>query len=77
MKIVIDMQGAQAQSRKRGIGRYTLALVRGLVRQRGQHQLVLLLNRRFKESCDSLIEEFAPQIGRDNIQLWTSALASR
>nr|WP_287837102.1 glycosyltransferase [Halomonas sp.] len=72
MKIVIDMQGAQAQSRKRGIGRYTLALVRGLVRQRGQHQLVLLLNRRFKESCDSLIEEFAPQIGRDNIQLWTS-----
>lgn len=72
MKIVIDMQGAQAQSRKRGIGRYTLALVRGMVRQRGQHRLVLLLNRRFKESCESLIEEFEPQVGRDNIQLWSS-----
>lgn len=72
MKIVIDMQGAQAQSRQRGIGRYTLALVRGLVRQRGQHELVLLLNGFFKESCESLIEEFSPQIGRENIQLWIS-----
>jgi glycosyltransferase involved in cell wall biosynthesis len=72
MRIVIDMQGAQAQSRQRGIGRYTLALVRGLVRQRGQYQLILLLNRRFEESCESLIKEFAPQLGRDNIKLWSS-----
>jgi len=35
MRIVIDMQGAQTESRFRGIGRYTLAFAQAVVRNRG------------------------------------------
>ena len=70
MKLLIDMQGAQAQSRKRGIGRYTLALVKAIVQQRSNHQIVLLLNSRFTESCQALVEEFSPLIGANNIIQW-------
>ena len=37
MRIVIDLQGAQSLSRFRGIGRYSLALTQGIIRNRGQH----------------------------------------
>ena len=44
MRIVIDMQGAQTDSRKRGIGRYTLGLAKALLRNRGEHEILLVLN---------------------------------
>jgi glycosyltransferase involved in cell wall biosynthesis len=64
------MQGAQAQSRKRGIGRYTLALIRAVVHQRGEHHIVLLLNGRFSESCQALEDEFSAQLGAENLVRW-------
>ena len=41
MRIVIDMQGAQSASRFRGIGRYTMDLVGGILRNRAEHEIIL------------------------------------
>ena len=56
MKILLDLQGAQSQSRHRGIGRYTLALTRAFLEQSAsQHDIRLLFNTRFDAPTDSLI----------------------
>jgi len=44
MRIVIDLQGAQTQSRFRGIGRFSLALSQALVRNRGDHEILIALS---------------------------------
>jgi glycosyltransferase involved in cell wall biosynthesis len=45
MKIVIDLQGAQSESRLRGVGRYSLSLALALARLAStQHDVWLLLN---------------------------------
>ena len=43
MRIVIDMQGAQTESRFRGIGRYTLAFAKAVVENSQHHEVFLLL----------------------------------
>jgi glycosyltransferase involved in cell wall biosynthesis len=59
MKLLLDLQGAQCQSRHRGIGRYTLALSRAfLERAVQQHDVRLLFNTRFDTPTDSLIATF-------------------
>ena len=71
MRIIIDMQGAQALgSRNRGIGRYTLTLTQALVRQRGEHDIVLVLNGAFPDAIDSLREKFAGLLPPENIRVW-------
>lgn len=71
MRIVVDMQGAQAQSRQRGIGRYTLALIRALIRQRGEHEIILVFNELFEESLESLWLEFQEPLGSEQLHLWS------
>jgi glycosyltransferase involved in cell wall biosynthesis len=56
MKLLLDLQGVQSQSRHRGIGRYTLALSRAFLEQATpQHDIRLLFNTRFEAPTDSLI----------------------
>lgn len=56
MKLLLDIQGAQCQSRHRGIGRYTLALTRTLLAKAVPgHDVRLLFNTRFEDAADSLI----------------------
>lgn len=56
MKLLLDLQGAQSQSRHRGIGRYTLALTRAFLdRAAAEHDVRLLLNARFGDQADALI----------------------
>ena len=50
MRIVIDMQGAQTESRFRGIGRYAMAFAQAVARNRGEHEIVLALSGLFPES---------------------------
>ena len=40
MRIVIDLQGAQTESRYRGIGRYTMSLTKAIVQNRGSHEVI-------------------------------------
>lgn len=67
MKLVIDMQGAQTESRFRGIGRYTLSLVKEIVRQCGDHEVVLVLNGALFDSIESIKTEFNTIISENSI----------
>lgn len=45
MKIAIDLQSCQSESRHHGIGRYAMAIVREIIRQSGtRHEVWILLN---------------------------------
>lgn len=72
MRIVIDMQGAQTDSRFRGIGRYTLSLVQALVRNKAQHDIVLVLNGRFEHTIDPLRQAFKDILQPEKIVVWAA-----
>lgn len=59
MRLVIDMQSAQSPSRFRGIGRYTRSLVQEMARQRGEHELLLVLNAAYADSIQTIRAAFA------------------
>lgn len=70
MRIVIDMQGMQTGSRHRGIGRYTQALVKAILRQGRDHQIFLLLNGLFADTIEPTIHEFAGHLPLERIKVW-------
>lgn len=71
MRIVIDLQGAQAENRKRGIGRYCLSLTRAIAAQ-GKHEVIVVLNDAFGESIDELRRTLADVVPALNIRVWHS-----
>lgn len=73
MRIVIDMQGAQGVSSQRGIGRYTLLLVREMIRQRGGHEVILALNGLLPDTAGPLREDLEGFLSRENIRVWEAA----
>ena len=58
MRIVIDLQGAQSDSRFRGIGRYTISFTKALIEQAPEHEFFLVLNGAFGESIDAIRDGF-------------------
>lgn len=70
MRIVIDMQGAQTESRFRGIGRYTLAFGQAVVRNRGEHEVILALNGLFPDTIESIRGAFDDLLPQENILVW-------
>jgi glycosyltransferase involved in cell wall biosynthesis len=72
MRIVIDMQGAQAANRSRGIGRYTLAFAQALEQMCGTHDVILALNDAFPESLPIIRRAFRSILPAENIRVWRS-----
>ncbi|MDR3054161.1 MAG: glycosyltransferase family 4 protein [Zoogloeaceae bacterium] len=72
MRIVIDMQGAQAESRFRGIGRYTLGFAQGVARNRGKHEVLLALNGLFPETIEPIRAAFQEVLPQENIRVWSA-----
>ena len=70
MRIVIDMQGAQTESRFRGIGRYTLSLAQAVVRNRGEHEIILALSGLFAETIEPIRAAFEGLLPQENIRVW-------
>lgn len=70
MRIVLDLQGAQTESRYRGIGRYTLSLAKAIIRNRGEHEIFIVLNGLLQESIRSIRFEFADLLPSENIHVW-------
>jgi len=70
MRIVIDMQGAQASNRLRGIGRYSLSLAKAIIRNREQNKVILALNGLFPESIEIIRAEFDGLLPQENIRVW-------
>lgn len=59
MRLLVDLQGMQNQSRFRGIGRYVANLTRGLLRGQHGHDLRFLLSSRYADRIGPVIETFA------------------
>jgi glycosyltransferase involved in cell wall biosynthesis len=70
MRIVIDMQGAQSESRFRGIGRYTISHVQAIVRNRGNNEVFLALSGLFPETIEPIRAAFESLIPQSNIRVW-------
>lgn len=70
MRVVIDMQGAQTESRFRGIGRYTMGLALGLARNAGEHEILLAVNGSLGESADAIEQAFKEYLPSDHIKKW-------
>ena len=71
MKIVVDLQGAQNESRARGIGRYALAFVKALIRNKGGHQIVVLLSDLFPESLSQVQESLSAERELCTVAVWS------
>ncbi|WP_353216108.1 glycosyltransferase family 1 protein [Sandarakinorhabdus sp.] len=69
MRLLIDLQGLQNNSRDRGIGRYVEALARGLLRNADGHNIRFLLNNLFPDQVERVIAAFAPIVGRDRFHV--------
>ncbi len=72
MRIVLDMQGAQTQSRLRGIGRYTLAFARAVVEESGDHEVHLVLNGLLNDSIESVKSTFQDILPAHRIHVWNA-----
>lgn len=60
MRLLIDLQGAQSESRFRGIGRYSLSLTKALLAQlSADDSAEMLLNMRLAESVGPIRDELA------------------
>ena len=70
MRIVIDMQGAQTESRFRGIGRYTLSFAQAIARNSDEHEIFLALNGLFPETIDPIRAAFDGLLPQENICVW-------
>jgi glycosyltransferase involved in cell wall biosynthesis len=70
MKLVIDLQGAQGASRRRGIGRLSRSLGLAMARAPGIHEPIILLNEAMPDAAADLYEEFSAILPRANIRTW-------
>ena len=70
MRIVIDLQGAQSESRFRGIGRYSLSLKQAILRNKGDHEVLVALNGMFVETIEPLRAALDGLIAQENIRVW-------
>lgn len=70
MRIVIDMQGAQTESRFRGIGRYTLSFAQAIARNRGEHEIILALSGLFPDTIEPIRAAFDGLLPQEKIRVW-------
>jgi len=70
MRILIDMQGAQSESRFRGIGRYSLALALGIARNADDHEIWLVLNGALEPSIADLRRAFDGLVPAERIRVF-------
>ncbi len=69
MRLLIDLQGAQGESRLRGIGRYSRELALAMLRAPGGHVAEVLLNTALPH--EQLIADLLEVMPRERIVLWT------
>lgn len=70
MRLLIDLQGAQTDSRFRGIGRYSLSLAHAIARQKRGHEIFLLLNARLPQAIPAISETFSGLVPSENIKIF-------
>lgn len=72
MRIVIDLQGAQSTgSRNRGIGRYSLSLSESIIKNKGNHEVLIVLNGLFADTVEEIKSHLGKILNPDNIFVWS------
>jgi glycosyltransferase involved in cell wall biosynthesis len=77
MRILIDLQGAQCENRHRGIGRYGLAFAQAIIRNKGEHEVLIGLNGLFPDSIESIRAIFERLLPQENIHVWHTSSSVR
>lgn len=73
MRIVIDLQGAQTSgSRGRGIGRYSLSLALAMIKNRGDHEIFIVISDSYPKTIDPIRELFKDFLPAENLFVWHS-----
>jgi glycosyltransferase involved in cell wall biosynthesis len=67
MRIVLDLQGAQTESRFRGIGRYSTELATAVARNAGAHDVWVAMNGGFVETLASVRSAFEGSLPSNRI----------
>lgn len=70
MRLVIDLQGAQSESRYRGIGRYSLSLALAMVQAQRGHDIHIVLNGAFYDTISVIRSSFEGLLPRENIHVF-------
>ncbi|MCA0012520.1 glycosyltransferase [Mesorhizobium sp. B292B1B] len=70
MRIALDLQGAQTESRFRGIGRYTISLAEAIYRNRGAHEVCFVLNGNMPESVDLIFSTLGNVVPHHSFHIW-------
>lgn len=70
MRICIDAQGMQTGSRFRGIGRWAEGLVQGMLRNKSEHEIFLIINGEQKNSAHAIREKFKGLLPDDHFIEW-------
>ncbi|WP_161487794.1 glycosyltransferase, partial [Rhodanobacter sp. FW510-T8] len=71
MHIVLDLQACQSPaSRRRGIGRYSLALAKAMAAHPRGHDITVLLNEAMGESIEYLRGQFDGLLPQSRIRTW-------
>jgi glycosyltransferase involved in cell wall biosynthesis/ADP-heptose:LPS heptosyltransferase len=65
------MQGAQSESRYRGIGRYSVSLAKAIIQNKENNDVYLLFNSLLSEFSDDIESEFWDLLPRENIKVCT------
>src|SRR6266540_3698537 len=67
MRIVIDLQSCQSNSRFRGVGRYSMSLTKAIARQADGHEIWIALSDRFPDTIPQIRLEFEGLVPRERI----------
>lgn len=72
MKLLLDLQGAQTASRQRGIGRYTVALARGIIRNAGDHEVWVGMTNGLRGTIAPLKQALADVLPENRMVVWNT-----
>ena len=71
MRIALDLQGCQSASRLRGIGRYSMALAKAIVRNAGDHEVWIVLNELFPDTIEEIRHAFSDLLPQERIAVFS------
>jgi glycosyltransferase involved in cell wall biosynthesis len=74
MRIVIDLQGAQAANRHRGIGRYSLQFAQAMVHNGSNHEWFIALNAAFADTIEPIRAAFDGLVPQERIVVWEAPI---
>lgn len=73
MRIVVDMQGVQSPNTPAAMARNALLLTQAIVRNRGEHEVILALKAFQSDGIDVIRTAFSGMLPQENIRVWYAA----